>query len=168
MKGYAEFKGLVGGGSYQVGVSGRGDVAHGAAMTDEQIRHHIELLRSIERKTVHLPIATVERLMATGHKVSVGAVDKKALAKGKIKPAEKGVSVSRRIGRKAKADRQERAWKATGLAPSDAFARGFKYYGALKLDDCPFDGRTKQGKDWKAGWTTAAKEARKAARKAKA
>lgn len=42
---------------------------------------------------------------------SIGKVDKKALAKGKIKPVEKG-SVSAKIGRKAKADRTVKGLKA--------------------------------------------------------
>lgn len=111
----------------------------------------------------------------------IGAVDKKALAKGKIKPVEKGVSVSRQIGRKAKADRQERAWKGvsvsivahgggggggSGKTPSEIGA--YAYGKGRTLDECPHDGRTILAKQWKAGWLAANKDARKAARKAKA
>lgn len=42
---------------------------------------------------------------------AIGKVDKKALAKGKIKPVEKG-SVSAKIGRKVKADRTVKGLKA--------------------------------------------------------
>lgn len=74
-------------------------------MTDEDIRRHISLMRSIERETIHLPIATVERLMATGHKIKVG---KATVKDGKVKPVVKQ-SVSRKIGAKKKADRIEKS-----------------------------------------------------------
>ena len=77
-------------------------------MTNEDIRRQIDLMRSIDRQTVHLPIATVERLMATGHKTAIGKATIKA---GKVKPVDTA-SVSRKIGRKAKADRTEKRLKA--------------------------------------------------------
>ena len=128
------------------------------------IRRHISLMKSIDRTTVHLPIATVERLMSTGHKVNVG---RGAVKAGKFQKAPPRVSVSDRIGRKAKADRLENAWKATkGQQPgSKERSEGHVAceYGRT-IDDCPYDGRTTRAREWKAGFSDAAKAARKAAR----
>lgn len=136
-------------------------------MTDDEladIRRHISLMKSIERTTVHLPIATVERLMSTGHKVNVGRGTVKA---GKFQKAPPRVSVSDRIGRKAKADRLEAKWLE---ATSAAYRAGAEAHTKGKtIDDCPHkDGRTTIAKQWREGWTKAFAEARKAARKAKA
>ena len=76
-------------------------------MTNDDIRRHIELMRAIDKPTVHLPIETVERLMATGHKIKVGRVDPKKLAKGKIETKPAHMSVPKKAAAKAKADRKE-------------------------------------------------------------
>lgn len=76
-------------------------------MTFPEIQHRIEFMRSLDREHVHLPIATVEKLMAT----AIGKVEKKALEKGKIKPVDKTPKPLRK-GKKAKAERIEKALKA--------------------------------------------------------
>jgi hypothetical protein len=81
-------------------------------MTDADIRRHIELMRAIDKPTVHLPIAVVERLMSTGHRVKVGRVDEKKLAKGKIQPKPSHMSVPKKVAAKAKADRKEAGLRA--------------------------------------------------------
>ena len=81
-------------------------------MTNEEIRRHIDLMRAIDKPTVHLPIATVERLMATGHKVKVGKVEPKALAKGKVKVKPAHMSVPKKIAATKKADRTETKLRA--------------------------------------------------------
>ena len=82
-------------------------------MTDDDIRRHIELMRAIDKPTIHLPIATVERLMATGHKVSIGTakVTNHKTGKVTVSPIAK-MPVSRKIGAKAKADRTETRLRA--------------------------------------------------------
>lgn len=77
-------------------------------MTDDDIRRHIELMRSIDKPTIHLPIETVERLMATGHKVKVG---KATVKDGKVKPVA-AMPLHRKIAAKAKADRKEAGLRA--------------------------------------------------------
>ena len=73
-------------------------------MTDDDIRRQIELMKSIDRQTVHLPIATVERLMATGHKIKIGKASTKG---GKVKPADTAPTHVK-IARKGKADTVEK------------------------------------------------------------
>mgnify|MGYP000869456727 CR=1 FL=1 len=77
-------------------------------MTNEEIRRHIELMRAIDRTTVHLPIATVERLMSTGHRVKIG---KATVKDGKVKPVA-SMPLHRKIAAKAKADRKEAGLRA--------------------------------------------------------
>jgi len=77
-------------------------------MTDDDIRRHIELMRAIDKPTVHLPIATVERLMSTGHRVKVGRATVKD---GKVKPVA-SMPLHRKIAAKAKADRTETRLRA--------------------------------------------------------
>ena len=77
-------------------------------MTNEEIRRHIDLMRAIDKPTVHLPIAVVERLMSTGHKIKVG---KATVKDGKVKPVA-AMPLHRKIAVKAKADRQEKRLRA--------------------------------------------------------
>ena len=77
-------------------------------MTDEDIRRQIDLMRAIGKPTVHLPIATVERLMATGHKTKIGRATVKD---GKVKPVA-AMPTTRKIAAKAKADRKEAGLRA--------------------------------------------------------
>ncbi len=77
-------------------------------MTDDDIRRHIALMRSIDRPTVHLPIDVVERLMATGHKIKVGGA---SLKDGKIKTVDKTPGPLRK-NKSAKAARIEKGLRA--------------------------------------------------------
>lgn len=77
-------------------------------MTNEEIRRHIELMRSINKPTIDLPLATVERLMATGHRVKIGRATVKD---GKVKPVA-AMPKTARIAAKAKADRVEKRLRA--------------------------------------------------------
>ena len=77
-------------------------------MTNEEIRRHIELMRSINKPTIDLPLATVERLMATGHRVKIGRATVKD---GKVKPVA-SMPLHRKIAAKAKADRKEAGLRA--------------------------------------------------------
>ncbi len=77
-------------------------------MTDDDIRRQIDLMRAIDKPTVHLPIAVVERLMATGHRIKIGKASVKG---GKVKPVA-SMPVNRKIGAKAKADRKEAGLRA--------------------------------------------------------
>lgn len=77
-------------------------------MTDADIRRLIELMRAIDRATVHLPIATVERLMSTGHKTKIGRATVKD---GKLKTVA-SMPLHRKIAAKAKADRKEAGLRA--------------------------------------------------------
>ncbi len=74
-------------------------------MTAEEIRRRIDFMRSIEREHVHLPIATVEQLMAT-------RIGKATVKDGKLKPVVKQ-SVPRKIAAKKKADRTVTRLQAT-------------------------------------------------------
>lgn len=77
-------------------------------MTNDDIRRHIELMRAIDKPTIHLPIATVERLMSTGHRIAVG---KATIKDGKVKPVA-SMPLHRKIAAKAKADRKEAGLRA--------------------------------------------------------
>jgi hypothetical protein len=77
-------------------------------MTDDDIRRQIDLMRAIDKPTVHLPIAVVERLMATGHRIKIG---KASVKDGKVKPVA-AMPTTRKIAAKAKADRQEKRLRA--------------------------------------------------------
>lgn len=77
-------------------------------MTNEEIRRHIELMRSIDKPTIDLPLATVERLMSTGHRVKIGRATVKD---GKVKPVA-SMPLHRKIAAKAKADRKEAGLRA--------------------------------------------------------
>jgi hypothetical protein len=77
-------------------------------MTDDDIRRQIDLMRAIDKPTVHLPIAVVERLMATGHKVKVGRA---TVNDGKLKPVA-AMPKHRKIATKAKADCVEKGLRA--------------------------------------------------------
>jgi hypothetical protein len=75
----------------------------------EDIQRRIEFMRSLDREHVHLPISTVEHLMAT----AIGKVDKKALEKGKVKPVDKRtreqkINADRKAGNTAKGLKQNR------------------------------------------------------------
>lgn len=78
-------------------------------MTDLEITSRIALMRSIDKPTIDLPLATVERLMATK---TIGKVDAAALAKGKVKPKPASMPLHRKIAAKAKADRKEAGLRA--------------------------------------------------------
>ena len=77
-------------------------------MTDAEIAKHLSLMKAIPRETVHLPIATVERLMSQGHKIRVG---KGSVKGGKFKPADTAPA-NVKAGRKPKADRNEAGYRA--------------------------------------------------------
>ena len=77
-------------------------------MTDDDIRRQIDLVRAIDKPTVRLPIETVERLMATGHKIKIGKASVKG---GKVKPVS-AMPLHRKIAAKAKADRKEAGLRA--------------------------------------------------------
>ena len=77
-------------------------------MTDDDIRRQIDLMRAIDKPTVHLPIAVVERLMSTGHKIKIGKASVKG---GKVKPVS-AMPTTRKIAAKAKADRTEKKLRA--------------------------------------------------------
>jgi hypothetical protein len=77
-------------------------------MTDDDIRRHIELMRAIDKPTIHLPIATVERLMSTGHKTKIGRATVKD---GKVKPVA-SMPLHRKIAATKKADRTETKLRA--------------------------------------------------------
>lgn len=78
-------------------------------MTDLEITSRIALMRSIDKPTIDLPLATVERLMATK---TIGKVDTAALAKGKVKPKAPHMSVPKKIAATKKADRTETKLRA--------------------------------------------------------
>lgn len=132
-------------------------------MTDAELAKHLSLMKAIPRETVHLPIATVERLMATGHKVSVGKVEAKSLAKGKIKPVVKQ-SASQRVGRMAKANREQESWLTAAQRQKDFMAGTAAYSRGKDITDCPHDGRTSAGMLWRSGWKDARANADKARR----
>lgn len=77
-------------------------------MTDLEITSRIALMRSIDKPTIDLPLATVERLMATGHRVKIGRATVKD---GKVKPVA-AMPKTARIAAKAKADRVEKRLRA--------------------------------------------------------
>lgn len=77
-------------------------------MTDLEITSRIALMRSINKPTIDLPLATVERLMATGHRVKIGRATVKD---GKVKPVA-SMPLHRKIAAKAKADRKEAGLRA--------------------------------------------------------
>ena len=79
-------------------------------MTDDDIRRQIDLMRAIDKPTVHLPIAVVERLMATK---TIGKVKMTNHKTGKttISTIAK-MPVNRKIAGKAKADRKEAGLRA--------------------------------------------------------
>lgn len=76
-------------------------------MTLAEINRIAEIFLAADSKIPVCPHIWREMMISK----SIGKVDKKALAKGKIKPVEKG-SVSAKIGRKAKADRTVKGLKA--------------------------------------------------------
>jgi len=78
-------------------------------MTDLEITSRIALMRSIDKPTIDLPLATVERLMATGHRVKIGRATVKD---GKVKPKPASMPLHRKIAAKAKADRKEAGLRA--------------------------------------------------------
>jgi len=79
-------------------------------MTDLEITSRIALMRSIDKPTIDLPLATVERLMATKTIGKVKLTNHKT-GKTTISPIAK-MPVSKKIGAKAKADRREEGYRA--------------------------------------------------------
>lgn len=78
-------------------------------MTRAEIEQTIALFTAAGRRNIPVPISEWrEYAMATK---SIGKVDQKALAKGKIKPVDKA-PVNVKAGRKPKADRQEAGLRA--------------------------------------------------------
>jgi len=79
-------------------------------MTDDDIRRQIDLMRAIDKPTVHLPIETVERLMATKTIGKVKLTNHKT-GKTTISTIAK-MPTTRKIATKAKADRTEKKLRA--------------------------------------------------------
>jgi hypothetical protein len=77
-------------------------------MTAADIRHRIEFMRSIGREMVPVPIATLEKLMAT-------RIGKATVKDGKIKPIRKQSASQRAAGNK-KAARVVKGLKANRSA----------------------------------------------------
>lgn len=82
-------------------------------MTPEEIHRRIDFMRSIKREHVHLPIATVEKLMGT-------AIGKATIKDGKLSPVRKGSKIQKSAAKK------KAARKVAGLQKNRAAVKARK------------------------------------------
>lgn len=104
-----------------------------------------------------------ERENMAGKSIGAASVSaSKSTGRRTVKPVDTAPKHAR-IARDNKADRAERAWLE---ATSKQYGHGRDAHAKGKtLADCPHDGRTKLARNWCKGWTDAASDAKKAARK---